>query len=697
MKRLPSIQLAVRRLVLALSALAWALATPPARADGPLDNHPDNVRRIPKLGIEVPAERREELEAKLLKLNTAIQPLAKSKDPRTVELLPDVEIFYEAVRTALEFQEFFDLKETAAAVELLDEGLVRAEQLTRGEAPWTTETGLVVRGYRSKIDRSVQPYGLVIPAHYVPGPHRWRVDLWFHGRGETLSEVNFLAQRRKQVGTFAPEDAIVVHPYGRYSNANKFAGETDVFEALESVKKRYRVDDDRISVRGFSMGGASTWHLAVHHPTLWAAANPGAGFSETPEFLRVFQKEDLKPTWYERKLWHLYDCTDWAGNLYHCPTVAYSGEIDRQKQAADIMAEALREEGIELTHVIGPKTAHAYEPKARDEVERRVSGLVKMGKDAFFDSVGFTTYTLKYDRCGTIRVDGLEEHWERASVLLVDNIDSLSLSTVNVSALTIEYPSGTTSFDPAEPVVVDLDGHEIEAGRAGTDRSFKAQFYKDADGWKLGADPTAGLKKVHGLQGPIDDAFMDSFIFVRPTGKARNEAVEAWSKAELVRAVEHWRRHFRGRARVIDDTEIDEADIAGSNLILWGDDQSNAVWKRIADQLPIRYEGDSLVVDPAGAYERRFEAEHHAPIMIYPNPLNPKRYVVTNSSFTFREFAYLNNARQVPMLPDWAIVDLREKPGAVRPGKIAAADFFGEKWEVLPPHEGQSRTANVVR
>ena len=98
---------------------------------------------------------------------------------------------------------------------------------------------------------------------------------------------------------------------------------------------------------------------------------------------------------------------------------------------------------------------------------------------------------------------------------------------------------------------------------------------------------------------------------------------------------------------------------------------------RIADRLPIRYEGDALV-----AGSRRFAVEHHAPILVYPNPLNSERYVVINSSFTFRDYAYLNNARQVPMLPDWAIIDLRTPPDAVWPGKVVAADFFGEKWEL---------------
>ena len=83
-----------------------------------------------------------------------------------------------------------------------------------------------------------------------------------------------------------------------------------------------------------------------------------------------------------------------------------------------------------------------------------------------------------------------------------------------------------------------------------------------------------------------------------------------------------------------------------------------------------------------GAARHNTTAAHHAPILIYPNPLNPNRYVVTNSSFTFREYAYLNNARQVPMLPDWAVVDLTTPPGNVWPGKIADANFFDEQWQV---------------
>ena len=49
------------------------------------------------------------------------------------------------------------------AAKLLDEGDRRAGLLAEGNTPWTQAKGLVVRGFRSTIDDSVQPYGLEIP------------------------------------------------------------------------------------------------------------------------------------------------------------------------------------------------------------------------------------------------------------------------------------------------------------------------------------------------------------------------------------------------------------------------------------------------------------------------------------------------------------------------------------------------------
>jgi hypothetical protein len=112
-------------------------------------------------------------------------------------------------------------------------------------------------------------------------------------------------------------------------------------------------------------------------------------------------------------------------------------------------------------------------------------------------------------------------------------------------------------------------------------------------------------------------------------------------------------------------------------LVLWGDPASNKVLARIADKLPIRWDQNSVDVGTAS-----FASSRYVPVFIYPNPLNPKRYVVLNSGFTFREYDYLNNARQVPKLPDFAIVDMSVPMSSRAPGGIVAAGFFGERWEL---------------
>lgn len=666
-----------------IALVAWLLCPLlPALADGPQDNVPDNVRRIPKLGIELSDADLKGLEDGLAKLDAALAPVRNSGDAEKLSLVADIEIFARAVRTALEHQEFFEPGEVKKAQSLLAEGTRRAQQLAAGHADWPHATGLVVRGYRSKIDDTVQPYGLVVPPSYrSPGHAKYRLDVWFHGRGETLSEVNFIADRMKSPGQFTPPDTIVLHPYGRYSNAFKFAGETDVLEAIDDVKRRYRIDEDRIGVRGFSMGGAATWQFAVHYADRWYGANPGAGFAETPRFLDVFQKEKVRPTWYEEKLWRLYDCDKYALNLAQCPTVAYSGEIDPQKQAADVMAEALAKDGIPLMHVIGPQTAHKYHPDAAKTVEDRMASLAEAGRERFPRHVRFETYTLKYNRMDWVTLDALGEHWERAHVdARITGDDGVEAKTENVTALTLSFPPGRSPFEATHPVTVTIDGQGIEASAPYSDRSWSLSLHKQGDAWKPGPTPE-GIRKRHDLQGPIDDAFMDAFIFVRPTGKSRSPTFDEWCKSELDHAIDHWRRHFRGDARVKDDTAITDEDAANANLVLWGDPDSNAVLKRIADKLPIRWDAESI-----RAGEKSFPSDHHGLILISPNPENPKRYVVLNSSFTFREYAYLNNARQVPMLPDWAVVDLTTKPNSRYPGKIVAADFFDEDWKLRKPH-----------
>ena len=249
------------------------------------------------------------------------------------------------------------------------------------------------------------------------------------------------------------------------------------------------------------------------------------------------------------------------------------------------------------------------------------------------------------------------------------------MDTKNVSAFTLTLPPGKAASEKAKTTI---DGVEVEAVLATADHPWVAHFRKEDGKWKAVESADDGtLAKRHGLQGPIDDAFMDSFLMVKPTGKPLNEKVGAWAEGEMKHAVERWRKQFRGEAPVKDDAEVTDADIAAHNLILWGDPSSNKVLAKIADKLPIRWDGDKVVVG-ADSYP----SANHVPLLIYPNPLNPKRYVVLNSGFTFREYDYLNNARQISKLPDYAVIDVDTPPSSRLPGAIVNAGFFDEHWKL---------------
>jgi dienelactone hydrolase len=656
---------------------ALALAQQPSRPSQNPAQNPGEVKPIPPAGVEVPAGDRTELENGLRRLKAAMEKLKDNP------LLPDVMIYHEAVRYALQYNEFFKAEEIYKAKLLLQHGEERARQLAEGRAPWTTATGLVARGYVSKIDKSVQPYGLVIPPSFAPnGAHAWRLDAWFHGRGETLSEVNFLTDRETKNGDFTPRDTVVLHLYGRFCNANKFAGEVDLFEALDKVKQQYRIDENRILVRGFSMGGASAWQFGTHYAGLWAAIAPGAGFSESAQFLRLNLTGENAPPWWEQKLFHLYDATDYAANLSNTPVVAYNGEIDGQKQAADMMQRAMAEEGMQLTRIVGPKTGHSYHPDSKVEIDRILDAVAERGRDPYPRSVRFTTWTLAYNRMKWVVVDALGKHWERARVNAEIKGDNMvSVETANVTAFTLEMGPGGCPLDAAQKSTAVIDGQKLTVAGPMSDRSWSAHFRKSGNQWAAVDSALAGgLRKIHGLQGPVDDAFLDSFIFVTPTGTPIAPGVAKWVSSEQQRAIAEWRRHFRGEAQTRRDADITDAEIAASNLILWGDPGSNRILARIANQLPIKWTAEAVSI---GA--NRYPAATHAPILIYPNPLNPKKYIVINSGFTFREFDYLNNARQTPKLPDFAVVDITTPPDFRYPGKIALAGFFGEDWGLPTP------------
>jgi hypothetical protein len=336
------------------------------------------------------------------------------------------------------------------------------------------------------------------------------------------------------------------------------------------------------------------------------------------------------------------------------------------------MERAMKAEGLRLSRIHGLNVGHKYTPEAKAELSAIVDRLMMRGKPAAPREVHFTTRTLRYNAAPEITVARLEQHWQRADVHLKLFPDhSVAVRTTNVAELWLDLPN--RGVDNSQ---LTIDGQTIE--RSGPGNSLGVVLFprlaKDSVGrWSQIVEPdkTGKLAKVHGLQGPIDDAFMDSFLMVRPTGTAFSGKTGRWIAAQMEKATNEWRGQFRGDARVKDDSQITDEDIATHNLVLWGDPLSNRLLARIADKLPIQWSAETVRVGG-----KTFPASAHVPVFIFPNPLNPKRYVVVNSGFTFAAAGTASNAQQTPKLPDYAVLDLDHSD------TVVLADFFDEQWRV---------------
>ncbi|MCR9210405.1 MAG: prolyl oligopeptidase family serine peptidase [bacterium] len=709
MADLTEMALVLTRGLVAFGCLAIASAAP-VLADGPADNQAENVRPIPPAGIEVDAEAVDALQANAAMVRKRWQQLidaAKTDKQgstalaRLIDLEPEVLVFPRAVEMTIEQSIFYSPKALTDADRLLEIANERIDRIAAG-ASWaevvglgtSNENQLIAGGYRSKIDDSFQPYGVVVPANVnAVDALPIRMDVWLHGRGEKVSELAFLNKHSNRPDRYRtgnepmPQSAIVAHPYGRYSNAFKFAGEVDVLELIDYLQRRVAIDDQRIAIRGFSMGGAGCWQFATHYADRFFAATPGAGFSETPLFLKVFQGEDAAGTApsHQKTLWQLYDCPPWAANLRNLPTIAYSGEIDRQKQAADVMESELEKHGIDLVHLIGPQTAHKIHPDAKQEIARRLDLIEQQIQPGVPRNVHLTTMTLRYSKMHWIEVTGMQQHWSPATVDAAvirhpaDSGEQIEIECENVTRLRLNFDAGQWPGKPNGRVGVMINGNHVtnasNGPMVGSDRSFTAEFMHDGE-WKIATEDSTSLRKRPGLQGPIDDAFMNRFVFVMPSGTSTDPIVEKWIQEVSKHAMDHWRLHFRGDIRVIQDTDVDAAMMANQNVILFGDATSNQVIAELLPKLPLNWTQEQIRVG-----NNEVDGAGHVPVMIYPNPESPNHYVVINSGFTFREYDYLNNARQTPKLPDWAILNVSKGSTFRDPGKVVAAGFFDEAWQ----------------
>src|SRR6185369_14556687 len=273
----------------------------------------------------IPAADQTQIEIQLKSLSDKLTSLRSkidlSSETAKLDLLADADLFHKGIVWALRYETNLATSDSALLLRSLQRGHQRADALLAGRMPWAAKKGKVLRGYISRVDGSTQPYGVIVPSSY-DGTTAIRLDVVLHGsmRPVGLSELRF--GTRFDEGDDTTESApvekfIELHPLGRVENCYRWAGETDVFEAIESICRNYNIDRDRVVLRGMSMGASGTWHLGLKHPDRFVALGPYCGYVDTHQFsqtpLSTFVKVGPLPAHQEKAL-HMLDSIDYAAN-----------------------------------------------------------------------------------------------------------------------------------------------------------------------------------------------------------------------------------------------------------------------------------------------------------------------------------------------------------------------------------------------
>lgn len=499
--------------------------------------------------------------------------------------------------------------------------------LEAGQDPYLGRTGSFVRAYRSPLTGEYRPLGLYVPTDGNAGKRPLIVLLHSIFADERM--LSLLADNFKDLGAIVYQGAAYRQfDWGGVSAAETWAG-------LEEVKRQYAIDDDRVYLAGYHIGGRGSWQLAMARPDLWAAAAPiFSGIDTSPNYpaLRLYPQYAAQAAEVripntnppappvpitdplEKSLYEQASLVARAENIAHLPLRGAYGEDDPHATAERLALQA------RLAQLGNPVSTH-YVPGAMhgspaDEFRDPAfyQWLLAQRRQAYPKMVSFSATGLRDNAAWWVRVDQMASPAGVARITgaVLDGL--VTVDTDNVTAMTLCIdtrlaPAGTT----LKVVVNDQTLPAITVGEKATELHLVCM---DGGKWAAGTVP-AGQKR-HGLSGPIDDFQRDRFIFVYGTGgdEATRTALEKRGKR-----MADW--GLGAVFSVKSDVEVTADDLRDAHLLLIGTPANNSLLAKMADRLPLRWTATGLAlggvaVDGPGA----------GACCIVPNPLAPDRYAV---------------------------------------------------------------------
>jgi hypothetical protein len=262
------------------------------------------------------------------------------------------------------FSAFFQAanpREAAAAIDRVVSSRVSVDEAVRRLKAGRTYTrdaarGVVQGSYKS--DAGEFFYTLDIPERY-DSARRYQVRVQLHG-GVGRIESN-QPPRPGTNARLAGAEQIYILPYA-WKDAPWWSGKqtTNLDAILDTVKRAYNVDENRVVLSGVSDGGTGTYYVAIRDTTPFASFLPFIGF------IGVLRNETLQS-----------DGDLFPNNLLNKPMFVVNGGRDPQYPTSMVnpFIDHLKKSGVDLDYHPQPNAAHdtSWWPELKDSIEAFVT------------------------------------------------------------------------------------------------------------------------------------------------------------------------------------------------------------------------------------------------------------------------------------------------------------------------------------
>ena len=148
--------------------------------------------------------------------------------------------------------------------------------------------------------------------------------------------------------------------------------------------------------------------------------------------------------------------------------------------------------------------------------------MAATGRDAMPDHSSLQTYTLRYNKSKRLTLHAMARHWEEARL---DATFQPSVTTVTASSNVLAFEV----YAHAHSCAINSIIFSIPPALAATGRIVFSRAHAEAPFILAHSEPLAPwcgtavseMRKIHGVQGPIDDVFMAPFMVVAPDTPSR--------------------------------------------------------------------------------------------------------------------------------------------------------------------------------